>query len=100
MQRPVLQFVTLQTSQWHYGDTIRHILDICRQGALWSDAKHESVLWDHSDCSPAITALEFSPSTAKIEIANIHRHCSLFEISRLPLRNPPNSLNFDAGYGA
>ena len=57
MQRPVLQFVTLQASKWRHGDTMRHILDICWQGALWSDAKYESVLWDHPDCSPAIAAL-------------------------------------------
>ena len=35
---------SLQTSKWHSGGTKRPIQDMCFQGALWGDAKHESVL--------------------------------------------------------
>ena len=58
-----LPYVTFQTSKWHPGGTKWPILDMCFQRALWSDAKHESVLWNHPECSPAITAIRFAPST-------------------------------------
>ena len=31
-------------SKWRSGDTKRHILEICWQGAVWSDVKNKSVL--------------------------------------------------------
>ena len=63
------------------------ILDMCFQRALWSDAKHESVLRNHPDCSPAITALKFAPSM-KIKIKTFHRCYNQFGISSLSIKNP------------
>ena len=77
-----LPYVTLQTSKWHSGGTMKPILDMCFQRALWSVAKHESVLWNHPECSPVITGLRFAPST-KIKKENFHRHCNPFGISSL-----------------
>ena len=81
-----LPYVTLQTSKWHSGGTKRQFLDMCLQRGLWSDAEHESVLWNHPDWFPAITALRFTPST-KIKIEQFQRHCNQFWISSLSSKN-------------
>ena len=57
-------------------------LDICLQGARWSDAMRESVLLDYPDCSPAITILRFILST-KFKNEKFHSHCSHFRIPRV-----------------